>query len=187
MEQNHNPWFVVQCTLPAGYRPGPGPSGNAPVVKEAWYGLRMGQPGLKVMWDAPPRVGPPKAIFGSGDAGYKPSGTASWCYNCGRMGHYLKDCKVPRAQVQAAHMAAVGSNAKSDAEEGQEKLVKGKEAPQEVEEQLFADYAESIQIDEAKYITVDVYDNNYYACDDKKEYLFALLSIRERVTFACDI
>ncbi|KAG6883218.1 hypothetical protein C0992_009404, partial [Termitomyces sp. T32_za158] len=69
------------------------------------------------------------------------------------MGHYLKDCKVSRAQVQAAHIAAVGSNAKSDAEEGQEELVKGKEALQEVEEQMFADDAESIQIDEDKYIT----------------------------------
>ncbi|KAG6886458.1 hypothetical protein C0995_007623 [Termitomyces sp. Mi166 len=48
MERNCNPRFVVRHRLPAGQRPGPGPTGNAPVAKESWYMPRAGQPGPKV-------------------------------------------------------------------------------------------------------------------------------------------
>ncbi|KAG6884863.1 hypothetical protein C0992_005682 [Termitomyces sp. T32_za158] len=70
MEQNLNLWFVVQHILPAGHRPGLGPPDNTPVVKDAWY---TGQPGSKTIRDVPPRVGPPKAAFGSSDASYRPT------------------------------------------------------------------------------------------------------------------
>ncbi|KAG6898765.1 hypothetical protein C0995_008591 [Termitomyces sp. Mi166 len=36
------------------------------------------------------------------------------------------------------------------------------------------DDAESVHIDRDKYITVDVYDNEYYARDNEEEHLFAL-------------
>ncbi|KAG6858826.1 hypothetical protein C0995_013616, partial [Termitomyces sp. Mi166 len=62
----------------------------------------------------------------------------------------------------------------SNAEENQEELVNDEEVPPEVEEPEGDDDAESIHIDGDKYITVDVYDNKYYACDDKEEHLFAL-------------
>ncbi|KAG6895632.1 hypothetical protein C0992_000285 [Termitomyces sp. T32_za158] len=117
MEQNYNPWFVVQHTLLADHRPGPGPPGNVPVVKDAWDGPGAGQPGPKATRDAPPRVGPSKATFGGGDMGYRPSSRAAWCYNSGCMSHYSKDCKVLKAQVQAAHMTAVRSNAEENQEE----------------------------------------------------------------------
>ncbi|KAG6887782.1 hypothetical protein C0992_010765, partial [Termitomyces sp. T32_za158] len=146
MEQNCDPRFVVRRMLPAGHKPGPGPLGNAPVARDAHYGPRAGQPGPKATRDVPPRVVLPKAAFGSSDAGYRPSSEAARCYNCGCMGHYSKDCKVPRVQVQAAHMAAVGSDAESDAEADQEEPVKDGEAPQEVEEQSAVDDAESVQI-----------------------------------------
>ncbi|KAG6858582.1 hypothetical protein C0995_015510 [Termitomyces sp. Mi166 len=81
---------------------------------------------------------------------------------------------VPKAQVQAAHTAAKNSDVESNAEENQEELVDDEEVPPEVEEPEGDDDAESIHIDGDEYITVDVYDNEYYACDNKKEHLFAL-------------
>ncbi|KAG6858276.1 hypothetical protein C0995_001189 [Termitomyces sp. Mi166 len=68
----------------------------------------------------------------------------------------------------------MNSNVESNAEEDQEELVNDEEAPPEVEELEGDDDAESIHIDGDEYITVDVYDNEYYACDDKEEHLFAL-------------
>ncbi|KAG6882234.1 hypothetical protein C0995_015372 [Termitomyces sp. Mi166 len=133
-----------------------------------------GQPGPKGAWDSPSRVSPLKVAFGGGDVGYKPSGGVSQCYNCGQTGHYAKDCKVLRVQVQAAHTAATNSDVESNAEEEQEELINNEEAPPEVEELEGDDNAESIHIDGDKYIAVNVYDNEYYACDDKEEHLFAL-------------
>ncbi|KAG6859224.1 hypothetical protein C0995_010566, partial [Termitomyces sp. Mi166 len=167
MEQNCNP------RLPAGQRPGPGPTGNAPVAKESQYTPGAGQPGLKGARDGLPRVSPPKVAFSSGDVEYKPSGGVSQCYNCGQTGHYAKDCKALRAQVRAAYMAAANSNVESNAEEDQEEFIDNEEAPPEVEEHEGDDDSESVHIDGDKYIAVDIY-NKYYACDDKEEHLFAL-------------
>ncbi|KAG6857925.1 hypothetical protein C0995_004088, partial [Termitomyces sp. Mi166 len=75
----------------------------------------------------------PKVAFG-GDTGHKPSAATAQCYNCGQIGHYAKDCKVPKAQVRAAHTAAANSNAKSNAEEDQEELINDEEVPPEVED-----------------------------------------------------
>ncbi|KAG6858022.1 hypothetical protein C0995_003317, partial [Termitomyces sp. Mi166 len=71
-------------------------------------------------------------------------------------------------------MAVKNSDVESNAEENQEELVNDKEVPPEVEEPEGDDDAESIHIDGDKYVTVDVYDNEYYARDDKEEHLFAL-------------
>ncbi|KAG6881010.1 hypothetical protein C0995_003396 [Termitomyces sp. Mi166 len=102
----------------------------------------------------------PKVAFG-GDAGHKPSAATARCYNCGRIGHYAKDCKAPKAQVRAAHTAAADSNAESNTEEDQEELVNDEEVPPEVEDPEAEDDAESIHIDGDEYVTVDVYDNKY--------------------------
>ncbi|KAG6858435.1 hypothetical protein C0995_016636, partial [Termitomyces sp. Mi166 len=81
---------------------------------------------------------------------------------------------APKAQVRAAHTAAADSNAESNAEEDQEELVKNKEVPPEVED-LEAEYdAESIHINGDEYITVDVYNNEYYTREDDEEHSFAL-------------
>ncbi|KAG6894740.1 hypothetical protein C0992_004907 [Termitomyces sp. T32_za158] len=170
MERNRNPRFVVRQTLLAGHKPVSGPPVNAPAARDAHYGPRVGQPGPKVMRDAPSRVAPPKATFGGGDAGYRPSSKAAQCYNCGHTGHYSKDCKAPRAQVRAAHMAAVESDTDAEPEE----LIDDEEAPQEDEEPIAGEDAESVQINGDEYIAVDVYDNDYYACDDEEEHMFAL-------------
>ncbi|KAG6869660.1 hypothetical protein C0995_000696, partial [Termitomyces sp. Mi166 len=154
------------------------PTGDTPVIKENRYAPRAGQPVQKGVWDGPPRVNPPrvsppKVTFG-GDMGNKPSAVTARCYNCGRIGHYAKDCKAPKVQVQAAHTAAANSNAKSNAEEEQEELVNDEEVLPEVEEPEAEDDAESIHINGDKYVTVDVYDNEYYTCEDDEEHLFAL-------------
>ncbi|KAG6882205.1 hypothetical protein C0995_013617 [Termitomyces sp. Mi166 len=65
-------------------------------------------------------------------------------------------------------MAVKNSNVESNAEENQEELVDNEEVPPEVEEPEGDDDAESIHIDG------DVYDNEYYARDDKEEHWFAL-------------
>ncbi|KAG6898331.1 hypothetical protein C0995_009815 [Termitomyces sp. Mi166 len=70
--------------------------------------------------------------------------------------------------------ATANSNAESNAKEEQEELVKDEEVPPEVEEPEAEDDAESIHIDEDKYVTVDVYDNKYYTREDDEEHLFAL-------------
>ncbi|KAG6875172.1 hypothetical protein C0992_004910 [Termitomyces sp. T32_za158] len=165
MERNRNLRFVVRQALPVGHKPVPGPPVNVPVARDTCYGPGAGQPGPKATRNAPPKVAPPKATFGGGDAGYRPSSRAAWCYNCGCMGHYSKDCKAPRAQVWAAHTAAVGSNADAELEE----LVEDKAAPQEGRSSLL-----SIQIDGDEYIAVDIHDNDYYTCDDEEEHMFAL-------------
>ncbi|KAG6863359.1 hypothetical protein C0993_011833, partial [Termitomyces sp. T159_Od127] len=161
--------------MPAGQRPGHGLTGNGPAGRDARYGPGLGQPAPRATWDVPPRVGPPKAAFGGGDVGYKPSGGSPHCYNCGWMGHFSKECKAPRAQVRAAHTAAVESDAESDVEAGPEEPAHdNEEVPQEVEEQSAVDNAESVQIDGDEYVAVDIYDNDYYARDDKEEHLVAL-------------
>ncbi|KAG6857843.1 hypothetical protein C0995_004845, partial [Termitomyces sp. Mi166 len=71
-------------------------------------------------------------------------------------------------------MAAENSDVESNVEENQEELIDDKEVPPEVEESEGDDDAESIHIDGDKYVTVDVYDNKYYAHDDEEEHLFAL-------------
>ncbi|KAG6855252.1 hypothetical protein C0995_006888, partial [Termitomyces sp. Mi166 len=71
-------------------------------------------------------------------------------------------------------MAAANSGVESNAEEDQEELIDNEEAPPEVEELESDDNAKSVHIDGDEYIAVDVYDNKYYAHDDKEEHLFAL-------------
>ncbi|KAG6883717.1 hypothetical protein C0992_008012 [Termitomyces sp. T32_za158] len=112
MERNRNPCFVVQQSLPTGH--------NLPAARDNRYGPGLGQSAPKATQDVPPRVGRPKAAFGGGDAGYKPGRGTPHCYNCGRMGHFSKECKAPRAQVRATHTAAVESDAESDVEAGPE-------------------------------------------------------------------
>ncbi|KAG6857799.1 hypothetical protein C0995_005237, partial [Termitomyces sp. Mi166 len=65
-------------------------------------------------------------------------------------------------------------NAESNAEEDQEELVKDEEVPPEVEDPEAEYDAESIHIDGDEYVTVDVYDNEYYTREDDEEHLFAI-------------
>ncbi|KAG6882718.1 hypothetical protein C0995_013941 [Termitomyces sp. Mi166 len=177
MDRNRNPQFVMRHKLSPGQKPVQGPTGDTPVTNENWHAPRAGQPVQKGQdgppWVNSPRVSPPKVAFG-GDARHKPSAATAQCYNCGQIGHYAKDCKAPKAQVRAAHTAAADSDAESNIEEDQEELVKDEEVPPE-EEDLEAEYdAESVHIDGDEYVTVDVYDNEYYTREDDEEHLFAL-------------
>ncbi|KAG6859212.1 hypothetical protein C0995_010639 [Termitomyces sp. Mi166 len=79
-----------------------------------------------------------------------------------------------KAQVQAAHTAAASSDAESNVEEEQEELINDEEVPPEMEEPEAEDDTESIYINGDEYVTVDVYENEYYTCEDDEEHLFAL-------------
>ncbi|KAG6871086.1 hypothetical protein C0995_008401 [Termitomyces sp. Mi166 len=182
MDQNHNPQFVMWHKLSPGQKPVQGPTGDTPVTNKNWHAPRAGQPVQKGQdgppWVNPPRVSPSKVTFG-GDARHKPSAATARCYNC--------DCKAPKVQLQAAHTAAADSNAESDIEEDQEELVKDEEVPLEKKD-LEAEYdAESVHIDGDEYITVDVYDNEYYTREEDEEHLFALIEYQEdtRVQMQC--
>ncbi|KAG6882186.1 hypothetical protein C0995_015512, partial [Termitomyces sp. Mi166 len=91
---------------------------------------------------------------------------------------FVVQCRLPAGQRAGSEPTgdAPVAKEKSNAEENQEELVDNEEVPSEVEEPEGDDDAESIHIDgdEYVYITVDVYDNEYYACDDEEEHLFAL-------------
>ncbi|KAG6870548.1 hypothetical protein C0995_012308, partial [Termitomyces sp. Mi166 len=78
-----------------------------------------------------------------------------------------------------AHTAAANSDAESNTEEEQEELINDKEVPPEVEEPEAEDDAESVHINGDEYVTVDVYDNKYYTCEDDEEHLFALTEYQE--------
>ncbi|KAG6881066.1 hypothetical protein C0993_002983 [Termitomyces sp. T159_Od127] len=135
--------------MPAGQRPGHGLTGNGPAGRDVRYGPGLGQPAPRATRDVPPRVGPPKAAFGGGDATI----VAGWATS-------QKNAKRHK---------------RNDAEAGPEEPAHdNKEVPQDVEEQSAVDDAESVQIDGDEYVAVDVYDNDYYARDDEEEHLVAL-------------
>ncbi|KAG6875427.1 hypothetical protein C0995_008271, partial [Termitomyces sp. Mi166 len=71
------------------------------------------------------------------------------------------------------------SNAESDVEEDQEELVNDEEVPPEVEDPEAEDDAESAHINGDEYVTVDVYDNEYYTREGDEEHLFALMEYQE--------
>ncbi|KAG6858700.1 hypothetical protein C0995_014654, partial [Termitomyces sp. Mi166 len=177
MDQNRNPRFIVQHRLSAGQKPVQGPAGDTPATKENRYVPRGGQP-VQEEQDGPPqvnslRVNPPNVAFG-GDTGHKLSAATAQCYNCGQIGHYAKDCRAPKAQVRAAHTAAADSDAESNAGQDQEELVRDEEVPPEVEDPEAEYDAESVHSDGDEYVTVDIYDNEYYTHEDDEEHLFAL-------------
>ncbi|KAG6880946.1 hypothetical protein C0995_003646, partial [Termitomyces sp. Mi166 len=134
MDQNRNPQFVMQRKLSPGQKPVQGPTGDTLVTNENRHAPKVGQPVQKGQdgppWVNPPRDSLPKVAFG-GDARHKPSAATAQCYNC--------DCKALKAQLRAVHTAAADSNAESDVEEDQEKLIKDEEVPPE-EEDLEAEY-----------------------------------------------
>ncbi|KAG6877183.1 hypothetical protein C0993_009581 [Termitomyces sp. T159_Od127] len=131
------------------------------------------------MWDSPLRAGLTKAALSSSDAGDQPSGKLPQYYNCGCAGHYARECKLLKAHIRDAHTAVAGSVSESDGAKELGEPIEDEGAPQEAKEQSVVDDAENVQIDSDEYVTVNVYDNDYYACNDEEEHMSTLFEHQE--------
>ncbi|KAG6872355.1 hypothetical protein C0995_010476, partial [Termitomyces sp. Mi166 len=99
------------------------------------------------------------------------------CLTCGSMDHWLKNC--PKNDKNKVYIQATQLDTESEPEEGNGGNKEGAEVNNDLVEgleglakQLEQDEVKSILINGKEYITVDVYNNDCYSCNNDLEYMW---------------
>ncbi|KAG6871846.1 hypothetical protein C0995_015787 [Termitomyces sp. Mi166 len=98
------------------------------------------------------------------------------CFTCGSLDHWSKNCLKNGKNKDTGSELEERNGGSDEVAEGNDDLV---ERPEVLAKQLEQDDAKSILIDGDEYITVNVYNNDYYNCNSNSEYMVAMMEAPE--------